>query len=184
MSGKEHMTLGTTCSLIFIFSLITLGNTKFNLGMIILVAGAVIGSYMPDIDSQQSTASQFFNKVLTILMVIIAIIYFLGINVHMPFINILNNYIHINKNGLIFFCILTLLGKLSPHRMFTHKWFGTFCFCLSIYRIGNDYLFIGFTLGYILHIVADRISKNGKYLKFFEFKLPLKNSRNKTSISW
>ena len=184
MSGKEHMALGTTCSIIFIFSLIFLGHSQFNLGMIILVIGAVIGSYMPDIDSQKSKASQVFNKVLTIFLIITIVFYYLGIQFHLSFIKLAGTFIKLNTKGLIFFAILTVLGKLSPHRMFTHKIIGTLLFCTSVYIMGNEYLFSGFTLGYILHIVADRISRNGKYLKFFEIKLPCKNSKNKTTIHW
>ena len=82
------------------------------------------------------------------------------------------------------FCITTVLGKLSPHRMFTHKWLGTVLFCYSVYLMGNRFLTIGFTMGYILHIVCDRFTPRGKNLKFFEFKLPCKNSKNKTMIDW
>ena len=39
-------------------------------------------------------------------------------------------------------------------------------------------------MGYILHIVCDRFSPRGKNLRFFEFKLPCKNSKNKTTIAW
>ncbi len=184
MSGKEHMTIGTACSVIFIFSLIFLGESHFSLGMIILIIGAVIGSYMPDIDSQKSKASQVFNKVLTIFLIITAVFYYFGIQFHLSFIKFIGTFIKLDTRGLIFFIILTLLGKLSPHRMFTHKILGTFLFCTSVYIMGNEYLFAGFTLGYILHIVADRISRNGKYLKFFEIKLPCKNSKNKTTIHW
>ena len=55
---------------------------------------------------------------------------------------------------------------------------------LAIFLIGNKYLALGFTTGYILHIVCDRFSPRGKNLKFFEIKLPCRNSKNKTSIDW
>ena len=93
---------------------------------------------------------------------------------------------HNSKVRQVFNKILTFLiiGKLSPHRMFTHKWLGTFLFCGCVYFIGNIYLTLGFTMGYILHIVCDRFSPRGKNLKFFEFKLPCRNSKNKTTIVW
>lgn len=85
---------------------------------------------------------------------------------------------------LTFSIIAIVLGKLSPHRMFTHKWLGTLMFCGSVYLTGNIYLALGFSMGYILHIVCDRFSPRGKNLKFFEFKLPCKNSKNKTTVTW
>ena len=105
--------------------------------------------------------------------------------------SIANNYYMSSKNSTevnyfaaIIFCVLTILGKLSPHRMFTHKWLGTLAFCSCVYFIGDTYLALGFSMGYILHIVCDRFSPRGKNLRFFEFKLPCKNSKNKTTIAW
>lgn len=56
---------------------------------------------------------------------------------------------------------------LSPHRMFTHKWLGTLAFCSCVYFIGDTYLALGFSMGYILHIVCDRFSPRGQKLKIF-----------------
>lgn len=178
------MTIGTSASIGLVIGLIILGNMNFSFNMIILIIGGIIGSYMPDIDSHKSTASQIFNKILMIIVIMISILYYCGVTFQMSHIHIINKTLNLNINGLIIFCILTILGKLSPHRMFTHKWFGLSLFCLSAHLIGNKFLAIGFSLGYILHIIADRVTKNGKYLRFFQFKLPLKNSKNKFTISW
>ena len=184
MSGKEHMTIGTSAAIGLVIGLVFLGNMTLNFNMIVLIIGGIIGSYMPDIDSHKSTAAQIFNKVLTIAVIIISIFYYCGIKFQMSYIYNFNKFLNLNVEGIVLFSILTILGKLSPHRMFTHKWLGLLLFCLSTYLMGNEFLAVGFTMGYILHIIADRITKNGKYLNFFQFKLPLKNSRNKFTISW
>ena len=184
MSGKEHMTIGTSAAIGLVIGLVFLGNMTLNFNMIVLIIGGIIGSYMPDIDSHKSTAAQIFNKVLTIAVIIISIFYYCGIKFQMSYIYNFNKFLNLNVEGIVLFSILTILGKLSPHRMFTHKWLGLLLFCLSTYLMGNEFLSVGFTMGYILHIIADRITKNGKYLNFFQFKLPLKNSRNKFTISW
>ena len=184
MSGKEHMTIGTSASIGLVIGLIGLGNVPINIDMIILILGAITGSYMPDIDSHKSTASQIFNKVLMFLIIIVSLFYILGIQFNTTYIYSINKILKLNYKGVILFSVLTILGKLSPHRMFTHKWLGTTAFCYSIHLMGNEYLSLGFTLGYVLHIIADRITKNGKYLKFFQFKLPMKNSKDKFTISW
>ncbi|MBS2904852.1 metal-dependent hydrolase, partial [Klebsiella pneumoniae] len=116
--------------------------------------------YIPDIDSHKSTASQVFNKVLMFIIIIIALFYTFGIKFNTSYIYFLNKILDLNSKGIILFSILTVLGKLSPHRMFTHKWLGTLAFCYSTTLMGNDYLSLGFSLGYILHIIADRITKN------------------------
>ena len=144
---------------------------------------------MPDIDSHNSKVRQVFNKILTFLIIAIFIGYMLGIMLNVNDIILFLQSNFSNYFGAIMFCIVTILGKLSPHRMFTHKWLGTFLFCGCVYFIGNIYLTLGFTMGYILHIVCDRFSPRGKNLefknlKFFEFKLPCRNSKNKTTIVW
>ena len=54
-----------------------------------------------------------------------------------------------------------------------HNCFATVMFCITT------------VLGKLSpHIVCDRFSPRGKNLKFFEFKLPCKNSKNKTTITW
>ncbi|MBE6062073.1 MAG: metal-dependent hydrolase [Clostridium butyricum] len=184
MSGKEHVTIGTTAVIGMAVGLISMGNMTININFLILIAGGIIGSYMPDIDSHKSKAAQIFNKLLMFIIIMYSIFYCFGIQLNYNYIFIIEKFIQLNTKGLILFSIITVLGKLSPHRMFTHKWLGTLLFCYSIYLMNNKYLTLGFSMGYILHIIADRITRNGKYLKFFEFKLPLKNSRNNFSISW
>ncbi|MBQ3420456.1 MAG: metal-dependent hydrolase [Romboutsia sp.] len=184
MSGKEHMTIGTTATIGAAVGLVLVGNSTLNISLIILVLGGVIGSYMPDIDSHKSKAAQVFNKLLMFIIIMYSIFYCFGIKLNYDYIDLIHRFIKLDINGVILFSILTILGKLSPHRMFTHKWLGTLLFCYSVYLMDNKYLTLGFSIGYILHIIADRITRNGKYLKFFEFKLPLKNSKNSFSISW
>ena len=182
MSGKEHMTIGTTAVIGTSVSLIYVGNMNLSFNLITLIAGGVIGSYMPDIDSRKSKASQVFNKIIMILMVALVMGYSFGLAVSVDDMVNIFKYTSENYVGLVFFCANTVLGKLSPHRMFTHKILGTTSFCWSVFLIGNKYLALGFTTGYILHIVCDRFSPRGKNLKFFEIKLPCRNSKNKTSI--
>ena len=119
MSGKEHMTIGTSASIGLVIGLIGLGNMSINFDMIILILGAIAGSYIPDIDSHKSTASQVFNKVLMFIIIIIALFYTFGIKFNTSYIYSLNKILDLNSKGIILFSILTVLGKLSPHRMFT-----------------------------------------------------------------
>ncbi len=184
MTGKQHMIIGTTASMTMGTYLIMSNSISSPMPIIYLLSGSFIGSYMPDIDSDKSKASKTFNKLFTSLIITFTITYVTG---QALLVENLINWINLNKenlSGIILFSILTILGKLSPHRMFTHKILGTFLFCLSIYLIGNLYLTFGFIMGYLLHITCDRFTKNGKHLKFFELKLPCKNSRNKTHFSW
>ena len=184
MSGKEHMIVGTTATATMGVGFLITKTFDSVIYLIPLIIGGSIGSYMPDIDSHNSKVRQVFNKILTFLIIAIFIGYMLGIMLNVNDIILFLQSNFSNYFGAIMFCIVTILGKLSPHRMFTHKWLGTFLFCGCVYFIGNIYLTLGFTMGYILHIVCDRFSPRGKNLKFFEFKLPCRNSKNKTTIVW
>ena len=96
MSGKEHMTIGTSAAIGLVIGLVFLGNMTLNFNMIVLIIGGIIGSYMPDIDSHKSTAAQIFNKVLTIAVIIISIFYYCGIKFQMSYIYNFNKFLNLN----------------------------------------------------------------------------------------
>lgn len=184
MSGKQHMAIGTIVSIILSIVAIYMKIWNIKIGIILVIIGAIIGSYIPDIDAHDSKASQFFNKLLVLLIFSVVMIHLLNININLNFLSKFTNTPQ-TKLGWGLFMTVTILSKLSPHRIFTHKIFGTSLFLLSVYLMGNKIFFIGFTIGYIMHIIADRFfTKNGEFLKFFEFKLPLTNSKGKLSIKW
>ena len=166
MKGKEHMIVGTTATATMGIGFLITKTFDSAVYLAPLIIGGFIGSYMPDIDSHNSKARQVFNKILTFSIIAIVLGYMLGIALSVSdILNFLENNIK-NCFATIMFCITTVLGKLSPHRMFTHKWLGTLMFCGSVYLTGNIYLALGFSMGYILHIVCDRFSPRGKNLKF------------------
>ncbi|MDU7442221.1 MAG: metal-dependent hydrolase, partial [Clostridium sp.] len=101
MSGKEHMTIGTSASIGLVIGLIGLGNMSINFDMIILILGAIAGSYIPDIDSHKSTASQVFNKVLMFIIIIIALFYTFGIKFNTSYIYSLNKILNLNSKGIV-----------------------------------------------------------------------------------
>ena len=184
MKGKEHMIVGTTATETMGIGFLITKTFDSALYLVPLIIGGFIGSYMPDIDSHNSKARQVFNKILTFIIIAIVVGYMLGVALNIKdVLKFLDNNFK-NCFATIMFCVTTILGKLSPHRMFTHKWLGTLMFCGSVYLTGNIYLTLGFSMGYMLHIVCDRFSPRGKNLRFFEFKLPCKNSKNKTTVSW
>ncbi len=199
MTGKQHSIIGILAGLILGFGY-AMGKSQFVEFKIVvpIVIGALIGSLIVDIDSKKSKASQQFTRIITILIWIflIFVIYqkYLASNslikgvvgsggiqyyfdkIRVLFVIAVSKYI---KDGFAFtvLCILTTLGKLSPHRQFTHKFFGTALFCVTAYFCFEQNLAAGFILGYILHILADKTTPAG--LRFLDFKLPLQNRRGK-----
>lgn len=181
MTGKQHMTIGTFGATFLSIGFLTISGASINpVALGAVVAGAALGSYMPDIDSKKSKASQMFNKILLGLIVAV-----MGSNViaQMTGLTFLSDLMtnatgSLTSNiGLVLFAVLSIAGKLSPHRQFTHKWLGTLLFCVVSFIAFNYFFAIGFSLGYALHILADRTTKAGKHLDFFALRLPCQNSK-------
>ena len=199
MSGKQHSCIGMISAIILGIGF-TVGKTGAVdiLTVLVFVIGALVGSLIVDIDSKRSKASQQFTRIVTIIfwVFLVFVVYekylsnntlisgtlsFTGIKslfdkIVILFLIIAEKYI---KSGfaLMILCVLTTLGKMSPHRQFTHKWFGTALFCITAYLAFENKLAVGFILGYILHIIADKTTPAG--IDFFDFKLPLQNRRGK-----
>ena len=203
-SGKTHAVIGVDASVIAGYALtmtnftgiesiqaagIQISNTaKF---MMPMVTGALLGSLIVDIDSKRSQASQAFAKVLT--AVVISVI---GLKLFMKYgidykgtttlagkyLNMMLSYMTSSK-GMLLFATITILGKLSPHRGFTHKWFGTFCFLMAGYLSMNRIMFVGFSIGYVLHLLADNFLTKEK-IHFHRFRLPCQNANGKMNIVW
>lgn len=167
MTGKEHLIIGITAATAIGLGLLSIDeiNNVLNLGT--LVIGSSIGSLIPDIDIKTSIASNIFNKILSIsLMFLFSYI-------------IINDVSDVSISfdfPVILFFIITIISRSTVHRSFTHKWLGTILYCYSVYLFNNLYLFIGFTCGYLLHVVCDIITSNGYIFDFFKFKFPLKKN--------
>lgn len=187
MSGKTHSFIGMVVAIILWigYTMGTSGIVKLDVLAPIMI-GAIVGSLIVDIDCKRSKASKIFTAVIT---VVIWIIIFLVLSykykiVDLSFINAFIGKIMIyckNKKALVAFALLITLGKLSPHRQFTHKWFGTMLFSITAIICFNKFIAVGFIVGYISHILADKLTPAG--VKFLDFKLPLVDRKGKISIN-
>lgn len=188
MTGKQHMGIGVGGSIAGLVAFTSLASTAVNpVQSVIVVTGSVFGSLMPDIDSKKSKASQVFNKVLFYFIMAFGVIRFINngkvstasSTVLAKVVDLITYNSLFSSFGLLLFLSLVVAGKLSPHRGFTHKWLGTLSFCLVALITFESSFAWGFIIGYLLHLVADRCTKDGKYLKFFELRLPCQNSKGK-----
>lgn len=198
MSGKVHSGIGVSVSVALFIFIVAIGYKSFSFSLLLsLASGAFAGSWLTDIDSKKSKASQKFTKVI----VILCWIFFLtnlvtlltpSISNHtglsqdlikggqasfnsysIYFLNKVTLFVD-NKFFLMLFCILVTLGKVSPHRQFTHKWLGTSLFIVLSYLTFTKVFAIGMILGYLLHIIADKFTPAG--LNFLDTKLPGKTA--------
>lgn len=135
--------------------------------LIYTILGSVVGSLIPDLDSSRTIINRKFNRALLILVPVIAFCYYAKIDVVTSFLESAKCPV-----AIILLVVLIILSKCSPHRQFTHKWFGTVCYGVLAFFIFPEIFAIAFMCGYMSHILADRTTKAGKDLKFFYFCLP------------
>lgn len=179
-SGKVHGTIGLLSG-VAVAEVMTHTLSLPNSIIPIIGFGGLVGGLIVDIDSKRSKASQAFNKVLTLVCALYLAEHFLGpsVGVNVNQLGWLKMFLNgtLIKNMFFGALLVTLivLGHLSPHRVFTHKWFGTACFLIIGFFALNKYFFIGYALGYVLHLIADALLTK-EDLRFTTFSLPLHKS--------
>lgn len=184
MTGKQHITIGSGLGLVGSYAYLGGNLSPENLKTVVVpaVVGSALGAILVDIDSKKSKASQIFNKIL--LGIILSLV--LGHYLDLP---LLDDIMVYTKEGILgnlalfVFLVNVVLGKLSGHRLYTHRWLGTLVFIVSFYLAFSPVVSVGFAVGYISHILADRTTPAGKNLKFFKLQLPMTNSKGKFHIS-
>ncbi|WFA10099.1 metal-dependent hydrolase [Tissierella sp. Yu-01] len=155
MTGKTHIAIGATVGL-----MISIGQpieTQF-----MLILSSVIGSLIPDLDHPKAKLNQklliFNNKLystLFYLMLAVGLFYLYSIT---------DNFLF-RLSGII----SAFIG-ISTHRGFTHSLVGLFLFSwvvkLITTRFNLNSIYIGFVIGYTLHLVADFFTIKGIKLFF------------------
>lgn len=123
----------------------------------VVIMAAVVGSLMPDIDHPKSTFNQKFlliknNKFKKIFYSSVGLIN-LGIGYMLE------------SEILLMLGITLIMTGFSKHRGVTHSILGTFLYTYTVKLIANKYgmlgVYIGFSAGYISHLVADYFTKRG-----------------------
>ena len=185
MTGKQHSTIGLGAGALLSYVYLGGNLSPSNIATVVtpVLAGAFIGSYMPDIDSKKSKASQMFSKIVTLLVIALGVAHYVDLSIVTDTLNFAKDSL-LSNLALLIFIVNTVLGKLSGHRLYTHRWIGTLVFIGSAFLAFNLEFSLGFALGYILHILADMTTKDGKNLKFFRIQLPMTNSKGKFHLSY
>lgn len=145
--------------------------------LIYCVFGAVLGSLIPDLDSSRSTINKHANRI--ILTVIF--LYLVGLIIKLP---ILSQFVEDKSLGFVIaFAVLCVLGKMSPHREFTHKILGFIVFSFCMYFISPFLIWITFMLGFLSHVIADKTTPAGRKYHPFDLKLPCQKADGKFDLS-
>lgn len=150
MTGKTHVAIGIAAALT-----ITQGQPLEN--QIIMVATSALGSLFPDLDHPKSKINQkilFFNNKF------FKTLFYLGIAGLFIY-----AYISTEIKALIFLGIAAGLVGISLHRGFTHSLLGLFAYSFLVKFIATEYnieyIYKGFVLGFILHLLADYFTAQG-----------------------
>lgn len=160
MTGKTHIAIGIAAGL-------TISSDLPVEQQLILIGASVIGSLFPDLDHPKAKLNQ---KLLLFNNNFYRVIFYLFLSSIFMFL-----YFFIKSSFFGLLAIITFLIGLSNHRGFTHSIFG-FLICAYIVKIGSiEYglpsVYSGFTIGYILHLIADFFTPQG--IKLF---YPLKSN--------
>ena len=155
MTGKTHMAVGISTGL-------ALSTGKPLREQLILLTASAIGSLVPDLDHPKSKLNQkilvFKNRIFKVLSYIIIGVGFI--------------YLGSALEDIVFkiLGIALMLTGISSHRGFTHSLLGFFLFSsiVQVYSIRFDLneIYIGFNIGYILHLVMDFFTPQGIQLFF------------------
>lgn len=160
MTGKTHVAIGVTAALT-----ISYGQPLESQFLIVLVSA--ISSLIPDLDHPKGKLNQ---KILLVNSNLYRILFYLflgGIFIYLYYLK--------EIRILLFLGLGSFLIGISSHRGFTHSIVG-FLASTSLVSLGRldyglDSIYLGFTIGYLLHIVADLFTSKGVKLFF-----PLKNN--------
>lgn len=164
MTGKTHIAIGTAAAAYF--SPLVGANLS-----IPLMAGAALGSLLPDIEHPKSLINSKIlpvkNKFVLMVLLVSSGIFILTGGLGQP-----------NKLMKVI-SIFVILAGVSSHRTFTHSIFGLgiilySCYLMAAYKDLKS-LSMGIAIGALLHILADLFTHNGTSL-FYPF--------NKTRISF
>lgn len=131
--------------------------------LLITIAGATIGSAIPDLDSYNSELSQILNKITAIIVstiIICAVVSYMFkidiIDKIIQFKNITNILI-----GTLIFLLVSILGSYTKHRTFMHSvvCMGIYYFVLSTFL--SQSFTVPFVVGMLSHIVLDLLNHVG-----------------------
>ncbi|WP_425446690.1 metal-dependent hydrolase [Dethiothermospora halolimnae] len=155
MQGKTHMIIGAAASVT------TALKYPIESG-IILITASVIGALLPDLDHPNSKINQsilFFNNKKFMMYLFFTV--GLGLIVY---------DLRVDNNIYSLLGVSLIITSLSGHRSFTHSIVGIGLFSTVAYLFSEKYgipeIWIGFTLGYISHLVADFFTVAGIQLFF------------------
>lgn len=155
MKGKTHIAIGVTVGLV-----LSAGQPIEN--QLTLVLSAALGSLVPDLDHPKAKLNQ---KLLFFKNKFYSLLFYLALTAGFTCLFLFNGNFVFKLLAIISFLIAT-----SSHRGFTHSIIGFLLFSMMAKLVTEEYklydIYLGFTTGYLLHLVADFFTLKGIKLFF------------------
>lgn len=150
MTGKTHMAIGIVAGL-------TVSAEQPLENQIIIVLASVLGSLIPDLDHPKSKLNQ---KLLFFKNKFYRVLFYLALAAGFIYLFFLTKY---RVFGLL--AITSFLIGVSSHRSFTHSILGflviSYTVKLITIKYKLPYIYFGFIIGYLLHLLADFFTIKG-----------------------
>lgn len=174
MTGKTHMAIGIATGLV-----LTRGEPAQT--QLVFTLACTLGSLVPDLDHPKAKLNQ---NILLLKNKFNSILLYLSLTVGFV-------YLYFTEESILFglLALMTFLISISTHRGFTHSILG-YVLATSIVRILSlEYnapnIYLGFSLGYITHLIGDFLTVQG--IKLFypiskNIAFPIMSISNKNSI--
>lgn len=175
MTGKTHMAVGVGAAMMLIptndVQTLTIGATF-----------AVLGSLVPDLDTESSEVSRKLKDGLMGAVVIAVLLSAAYYKFNLDIRSYLGRFLP-ESPAVYGIAIAILMGavvvsKFTPHRTFTHSILGVITFGWPVYLMISSYA-SWFIIGYAAHILADVITTNGVAM-FYPIKKKVKLGLCKT----
>ena len=162
MNAWVHASFGTALATGMAVNMTAMhGHDKLMLPM--YVGAVIVGSVLPDIDaSGEGTAKRYFRHIIAFLFVTAAVILIYAKQKHMinfvqeNFVRLLFTHVGI---GFVLLLIFTIIGYFSPHRGYTHRWYGALTFCFAWCLIFGWTSTLWFGTGFLAHQYLDMLNK-------------------------
>ncbi|TJX14962.1 metal-dependent hydrolase [Tissierella creatinini] len=155
MTGKTHIAIGVTVGLI-------LSDGQPIENKIILVLSAALGSLVPDLDHPKAKLNQ---KLLIFKNKLYSSLFYFALTAGFACLFLFSGNFVFKLLGILSFLIGT-----SNHRGFTHSIIGFLLFSWMVKLVTSEYqlnsIYLGFTTGYMLHLIADFFTLKGIKLFF------------------
>lgn len=155
MEKKTHVMCANMVSLFFM--------RPDNISDLLITCGvATIGGLVPDVDLKDSTSDKLFDRLMTSLITIVVMSFFVKYFFDIDLYCKLKECSYINYLiSICLFIVMAFFGSKSSHRSFTHSILGLIVYSLILSYGFDGNVIIPYFVSHLSHIILDLFNKKG-----------------------